>query len=137
MNHALKRDILIVALLLMVMTPHVAAVDYTINYNPETGTYTKYWFDTSGPPNPYNMIYGFMLPFTLLLGPSVYFLFWAAPIVGIYIYTQDITMPLVVGVLTGALLSNALAGLPEGLLIMILTMAFAAGGILAKVMFGR
>ena len=124
-------------LLLPVIVVPVMAVDYTVNYNPETGVFTKYWFDPTASPNPYYMIYSFLLPFTNLLGPSVYFLFWAAPIVGIYIYTQDITMPWVVGVLTGALLSNALAGLPEGLMMMILTMAFAAGGILAKVMFGK
>ena len=132
-----SKILLLVIILPLIIIPPVMAVDYVINYNPETGVYTKYWFDPTGPPNPYYMIYSFLLPFTVLLGPSVYFLFWAAPVVAIYIYTQDITMPWVVGVLTGVLLSGALQGLPEGLLMMILTMGFAGGGILAKVMWGK
>ena len=129
--------LLLAVTVLLLLCSHVSAIDYSISYNPETGTYTQYWFDPTAPPSLWAMIFSFLLPYTNIFGPSVYFVLWAAPIVALWLYTQDITMPWVVGTLTGTLLANAMATMPEGLYMMILVIGFAGGGILAKALLGR
>ena len=114
----------------------VAADDFTVDYDPRTGEYTHYWFDPTAPPNPVNMVYSFLLPIYAVLGPMMYFIMWGGFVTATWLYTQDITMPLVIGTLSGAIMTEAM-DLPESQIMMVLVMCFALGGLLVKVVFGR
>jgi len=135
MPHTFKFLILILLGLLLV-APVLSMDDMTVNYDPKTGVYTHYWFDPTGPPNPINMIYSFFLPILNVIGPWMYFILWAAFAMAAWLYTQDITMPTVIGTITGAVMSS-LMSMPEAQMMMILTMVFASGGLIAKVLLAR
>jgi len=65
----------------------------------------------------------------------VFLIIWGAIAMAFYIYTQDSTMPFVVGVLSGAILQVLMSA--DAKIVMVLTMVFLGGGILAKVLLGR
>ncbi len=76
-----------------------------------------------------------MLPLTQIFGSWVFLIIWGTLCMGFYLYTQDTTMPFIVGVLGGSMMAFLMG--EDALVVMLLTMAFAGGGILAKVLLGR
>ncbi len=112
--------------------------DWSFAWDPETGYYTSYWLDLSADfIDIHGLIHSLLLPLTQVMGAYTYLIFWCTFITGLYLYTQETTMPFVAGVLTGALLAAAFVDNPEIVMIMTITMAFAGGGILAKALLGR
>lgn len=114
----------------------VSGGSYTVDYDPQTGEYTHFWFDISNPPKPLNIVYAGFLTIFNVIGPAMYFIMWGAFVVAAYLYTQDITMPLTVGILTGSLLSAAITQ-PEAQWLMMILTAIMLGGLLVKVILGR
>ena len=116
--------------------PTALADDFEISYDLASGTFTHYWADFSNPPNAVAMVYSFFLPYVNLLGPSVYFVIWGGIVAGAYFYTQDVTMPLIVGTLVGAIMASLMTT-PEAQIMMGLVISFAIGGVLVKVILGK
>lgn len=111
-------------------------VNLTLNWSPENGLYTRWWFDPESDfIDVYGFFYGIFLPITSIIGNLFYFVIWSVIVMGLYLYTQGTEIPFVVGVLSGALMSTAMGG--DALMVITLTMAFCAGGILTKVLLGR
>jgi len=126
--------LLIILALCLLATP-VAAAD-TFSWSPETGYYTGYWFDTDKDFIDVNgLFYSLMLPLTQTFGAWTFFIIWASFCMAFYLYTQDTTMPFVIGIIAGAMMSFLMG--EDAVPIMLLTMAFAGGGILAKILLGR
>lgn len=108
----------------------------TISWDPAHGYYTRWWFDPSSDfINPYGFFHSLLLPLTAVLGSYVFLILWGAIAMAFYIYTQDSTMPFVVGVLSGAILQVLMSA--DAKIVMVLTMVFLGGGILTKVLLGR
>lgn len=108
----------------------------TLSWDPAHGYYTRWWFDPSSDfINPYGFFYSLLLPLTATLGSYVFLIIWGAIAMAFYIYTQDSTMPFVVGVLSGAILQALMSA--DAKIVMVLTMVFLGGGILTKVLLGR
>ena len=132
-----RRTLFRIVATLPFLVPLVSAVDdFEIPYDVAVGTFTHFWADFSLPPNPFAMVYSFFQPFVLLLGPSVYFVIWGGIVAGAWLYTQDITTPLVIGTLSGAILAAAITT-PENQIMMGLVIAFAIGGVIAKIVLGK
>ena len=105
-------------------------------WDPETGYYTSYWFSRdSGFIDVHGLFFSLMLPLTQIFGSWVFLIIWGTLCMGFYLYTQDTTMPFIVGVLGGSMMAFLMG--EDALVVMLLTMAFAGGGILAKVLLGR
>lgn len=112
--------------------------DWSFSYHPETGYYTSYWLDLSADfIDVHGLIHSLLMPLTQVLGAYTYLIFWCTFVTGLYLYTQESTMPFVAGVLAGSIMSIVLADNPEIIMIMMITMAFAGGGVLAKALLGR
>ena len=112
--------------------------EYTLDFvwNPEHGLYTRWWFDLDADfINPYGFFYSLFLPLLGFFGTWTYFIMWATFCAGFYIYTQDSTMPFVVGLITGAILSVLMG--EDALVIMMLVIGFLGAGILTKAVLGR
>ena len=108
----------------------------TLQWSPETGYYTGYWFNRdAGFINVEGLFSAILLPFTALIGQWFFMIVWGTLVMGIYLHSQDTTLPFVVGILLGAVIS--LSAGADGVTVMYLTMAFAGGGVLAKVLLGR
>lgn len=135
-SRRLLLGLLILCLCVMPVAANTTTPVLNFSWDPETGYYTGYWFNRD-----YNFIdihglfYSLMLPLTAVFGTWVYLVIWGTLCMGLYLYTQDTTLPFVVGILAGAMLSLWMG--EEGTTVMLLTMAFAGGGILAKVLLGR
>lgn len=126
---------LLIILTLCLLAAPVAAAD-TFSWSPETGYYTGYWFDTDKDfINVNGLFYSLMLPLTQIFGAWTFFIIWASFCMAFYLYTQDTTMPFVIGIISGAMMSFLMG--EDAIPIMLLTMAFAGGGVLAKVLLGR
>jgi hypothetical protein len=126
---------LLIILALCLLAAPVAAVD-TFSWSPETGYYTGYWFDTDKDFIDVNgLFYSLMLPLTQTFGAWTFFIIWASFCMAFYLYTQDTTMPFVIGIISGAMMAFLMG--EDAVPIMLLTMAFAGGGILAKILLGR
>lgn len=69
--------------------------------NPETGKYTQYWFKNQSDFDGFGFAYSLTAPFTAILGPWFFAIIWSAIIYRSYEKTGTITMPLVLGILTG------------------------------------
>jgi PKD repeat protein len=105
-------------------------------WDPETGYYTSYWFNREGSfIDVHGLFFALMLPLTQIFGSWVFLIIWGTLCMGLYLYTQDTTMPFIVGILGGAMMAFLMG--EDALVVMLLTMAFAGGGILAKVLLGR
>ncbi len=105
-------------------------------WSPETGYYTGYWFNRdAGFINVEGLFSAILLPFTALIGQWFFMIVWGTLVMGMYLHSQDTTLPFVVGILLGAVIS--LSAGADGVTVMYLTMAFAGGGVLAKVLLGR
>lgn len=108
----------------------------TIQWSPETGYYTSYWFNRDADfINVEGLFSAILLPFTALIGQWFFMIVWGTLVMGIYLHSQDTTLPFVIGILLGAVIS--LSAGADGVTVMYLTMAFAGGGVLAKVLLGR
>ena len=108
----------------------------TLSWDPAHGYYTRWWFQPENDfINPYGLFHSLLLPLTATLGSYVFLIIWGAIAMAFYIYTQDSTMPFVVGVLSGAILQVLMSA--DAKIVMVLTMVFLGGGILAKVLLGR
>jgi hypothetical protein len=120
-------------LLCLCATPAAAE---SFSWDPETGYYTGYWFSRDNEfIDVHGLFYSLMLPLTAVFGGWAFFIMWASFCMAFYLYTQDSTMPFVVGVLGGAMMAFLMG--EDAAVVMLLTMAFAGGGILAKVLLGR
>lgn len=107
-------------------------------WNPETGLYTRWWFNTSRVFfDPFGFFYGTFLPLAGLMGGWGWlgFTIWGAISTAFYLETQNSTMPFVIMVISGSVLSYIMG--TEQILLLILVVAFTGGGILAKVILGR
>lgn len=105
-------------------------------WDPETGYYTSYWFNREGSfIDVHGLFFALMLPLTQIFGSWVFLIIWGTLCMGLYLYTQDTTMPFIVGILGGSMMAFLMG--EDALVVMLLTMAFAGGGILAKVLLGR
>ncbi len=108
----------------------------TLQWSPETGYYTGYWFNRNADfINVEGLFSAILLPFTALIGQWFFMIVWGTLVMGIYLHTQDTTLPFVIGILLGAVISISAGA--EGATVMYLTMAFAGGGVLAKLLLGR
>ncbi len=117
-------------------TPSPTLNGSAFKWDPETGYYTSYWFNRdSGFIDVHGLFFSLMLPLTQIFGSWVFLIIWGTLCMGFYLYTQDTTMPFIVGVLGGSMRAFLMG--EDALVVMLLTMAFAGGGILAKVLLGR
>ncbi|NLZ31394.1 MAG: PKD domain-containing protein [Methanomicrobiales archaeon] len=106
------------------------------SWSPETGYYTSQWFNRGADfINVEGLFASLLLPFTALIGQWFFMIVWGTIVMGIYLHSQDTTLPFVIGILLGAVIS--LSAGADGVTVMYLTMAFAGGGVLAKVLLGR
>lgn len=129
------RRIAYLALVLLVLVTCVSAYS-GFNYSPETGYYTGNWFNRENDFINVEALFSTLLqPFTAIIGNWFFMIIWGTIIMGIYLHTQETTLPFVIGILLGAGLSLYMG--VEAATIMYLTMAFAGGGILAKLLLGR
>lgn len=107
-----------------------------ITWDPSTGYYTHWWMDWSNDfIDVLGLFWSLTLPFTAQIGHWFYFILWGVFVAGLYLWTQDITMPFVVGVLSGAMMASLMG--EEALLAMTLVMVFSGAGVLTKVLLGR
>ena len=107
-----------------------------ISWSPETGYYTSQWFNRGADfINVEGLFASLLLPFTALIGQWFFMIVWGTIVMGIYLHTQDTTLPFVIGILLGAVMS--LSAGADSTVIMYITMAFAGGGVLAKLLLGR
>lgn len=83
----------------------------------------------------YGLFFAIMLPLTQIFGSWVFLIIWGLLCMGLYLYTQDTTMPFIIGILGGSMMAFLMG--EDGLVVMLLLLAFAGGGILAKVLLGR
>ena len=147
--------ILILAILLLMVAPVAADSPITnitsegiggnntvfnatsFSWNPETGYYTRWWFNTSRVMfDPFAFFYADLLPIAnLMTWGWMFFIMWGAVVTGFYIETQETTMPFVIAVLGGAVFSYAVG--VDQLIIMVFVVVFMGGGILAKAILGR
>ena len=126
------RRVVIVALLLTCLVSGAAAFEWL----PETGVYTGDWFNRHNDfINVEGLFSSILRPFTDLIGEWFFMIVWGTLVMGIYLHSQDTTLPFVIGILLGAVIS--LSAGADGVTVMYLTMAFAGGGVLAKVLLGR
>lgn len=131
----LIRVLPILILLLLCVVP-VTANSTTWSWDPETGYYTGYWFSRDNDfIDVHGLFYSLMLPLTGVFGGWVYLMMWGSFCMALYLWTQDTTLPFVVGVLTGSMVAFLMG--EDVAIVMLLTMAFAGGGILTKVLLGR
>ena len=106
------------------------------DWSPETGYYTGLWFDRNEDfINVEGLFSSTVAPFTAIIGSWFFIIIWGTLVMGLYLHTQDTTLPFVVGILLGSVVSVSAGA--DGITIMYLTMAFAGGGILTKVLLGR
>jgi PKD repeat protein len=117
-------------------TPTPTLNGSAFKWDPETGYYTGYWFNREGSfIDVHGLFFSLLLPLTQIFGSWVFLIIWGTLCMGFYLYTQDTTMPFIVGVLGGSMMAFLMG--EDALVVMLLTMAFAGGGILAKVLLGR
>ena len=129
-----SRLLILLALLVLCVVP--ASANTTWTWDPETGYYTGYWFSRDNDfIDVHGLFYSLMLPLTGVFGGWVYLMMWGTFCMALYLWTQDTTLPFVVGVLTGSMVAFLMG--EDVAIVMLLTMAFAGGGILAKVLLGR
>ncbi len=132
----IRKQLLFLLLLALCAVPATAAGGETFDWDPETGYYTGYWFSRDNEfIDVHGLFYSLMLPLTAVFGGWTFFIMWASFCMAFYLYTQDSTMPFVVGVLGGAMMAFLMG--EDAAVVMLLTMAFAGGGVLAKVLLGR
>jgi len=132
----IRKQLLFLLLLALCAVPVTAAGGETFDWDPETGYYTGYWFSRDNEfIDVHGLFYSLMLPLTAVFGGWTFFIMWASFCMAFYLYTQDSTMPFVVGVLGGAMMAFLMG--EDAAVVMLLTMAFAGGGVLAKVLLGR
>jgi len=109
----------------------------SFHWNPETGYYTRWWFNTSRTFfDPYGFFYGTLLPIaTTFTWGWMFFIMWGAIVTGFYLETQETTMPFVIAVLGGAVMSYLMGS--DQIIIMIFVVVFLGAGILTKTLLGR
>ncbi|MFA5407574.1 MAG: hypothetical protein WC343_02260 [Bacilli bacterium] len=130
----LIRVLPILILLFLCVVP--ASANTTWSWDPETGYYTGYWFSRDNDfIDVHGLFYSLMLPLTGVFGGWVYLMMWGTFCMALYLWTQDTTLPFVVGVLTGSMVAFLMG--EDVAVVMLMTMAFAGWGILAKVLLGR
>ena len=126
------RRVMMIALLLTCLVSGAVAFEWL----PETGVYTGDWFNRNSDfINVEGLFSSILRPFTNLIGEWFFMIVWGTIVMGIYLHSQDTTLPFVIGILLGAVIS--LSAGADGVTVMYLTMAFAGGGVLAKVLLGR
>lgn len=69
-----------------------------------TGTYTRYWYNPDNQQfDGFGFAYSLIAPFLVLLGPWFFVFVWSAIIYRSYERTGNITMPIVLGLLTSTI----------------------------------
>lgn len=125
------------------LTVHGVAGNQTLfnatnfNWNPETGYYTRWWFNTSRDFfDVFGFFYGTYLPLGALISWGwLAFSLWGAIVTAYYIETQNATMPFVIGIFAGSVFSYMMG--VDQIMLMVIAMVFLGGGVLAKVLLGR
>ncbi len=131
MWYNMRRIVIAVLLLSSLVCGAVA-----FGWSPETGVYTGDWFNRNSDfINVEGLFSSILRPFTNLIGEWFFMIVWGTIVMGMYLHSQDTTLPFVIGILLGAVIS--LSAGADGVTVMYLTMAFAGGGVLAKVLLGR
>lgn len=132
----------IALMLLLSIIAGASAVDVSevlqdIDYNPEAGYYTSYWFNADDEffVSVTGLFHSVFLPVQNILGTWVFVVIWGTLIMGIYLHTQETTLPFVVGIITGSMIAWLLG--ESGVLVAYLTLGFAGAGILTKALLGR
>ena len=119
-----------------IVVPSKPVPDSSFQWSLDTGYYTSMWFNRENDfINVEGLFSSILLPFTALIGSWFFMIIWGTIVMGIYLHSQDTTLPFVIGILLGAVIS--LSAGADGVTVMYLTMAFAGGGVLAKVLLGR
>lgn len=72
------------------------------NYDLRNGTYTQYWLDFSNGFPVYGLIYAICLPFINIFGYWFFAMLWFLYLGLSYMRTGDVTLPLTVGLISGA-----------------------------------
>lgn len=73
-----------------------------IDYDLRSGTYTQYWLDFSNGFPAYGLIYAICLPFISIFGYWFFAMLWFLYLGLSYMRTGDVTLPLTVGLISGA-----------------------------------
>jgi hypothetical protein len=109
----------------------------SIVWSPETGYYTRWWFNDTLPFfDVYGLFYSLFLPMAGQIGWGwMFFVMWGTITTGFYLYTQESTMPFVIGILFGALVSYSMG--MEQIFVMIVVMGFLGAGIITKAVLGH
>jgi hypothetical protein len=71
----------------------------------QNGTFTSYWFDPgSAVLNIWGFIYSLVLPFIQIFGYWVFAIIWFIYLGGVYWRAGDVTLPLVIGMISGSVM---------------------------------
>jgi hypothetical protein len=122
------------------LTPGGNLTNYTavgFQWSPETGYYTRWWFNTSVDFfDVYGLFYSMWLPVaTQISWGWLFFLIWGTMTTGFYLWAQESTLPFVIAVLGGSALSYAMGA--DQIFLMVLVVVFLGAGILTKAVLGR
>ena len=109
----------------------------SFEWGPETGLYTRWWFNTSKDLfDPFGFFYSLFLPIADMTGWGwMFFIMWGGIVTAYYLYSEESTLPFVIGILSGGVLSYAMGA--EQIFAMTIVMVFLGGGVLAKLLLGR
>lgn len=109
---------------------------HSIQWSIETGFYTRWWANFSRPfPDPFGFFYSLYLPVALKLSWGwMAFTMWGAMVTVFYLQTMDTTMPFVIAILAGGVLSYVMN--TEQVIILVLAVCFLGAGPLIKFLLG-
>lgn len=89
--------------LLVALISGVTAINFENITVPDlnTGKFTRYWYQDNEVFDGFGFSYSLIAPFLSILGPWFFAIIWSAMIYRSYEKTGTITMPIVLGILTG------------------------------------
>lgn len=132
----MRKLFIILAIVIFGAVVSPAAANFTIidipPWNPETGTYTGFWFDyETGDFLPYGFLQSLTAPFTGIIGYWFFLAVWAIYIYGVWNRERSIELTLVMMLLSGTFWGALLP--PESFIYLYLFIAMGIAAIIFKI----
>lgn len=119
--------------------PHLEfSYDTGYDYNIDNGTYTQYWLSElmeTGDFPFYGFVYSLMAPIMNIFGYAIFLIIWLTYLFIVWIRSGEITMPLVIGVLTAGLWGTMFP--PEAKYMAYVLLAICIGVIFVRVIYDK